>query len=166
MLQQSTTWIYQRQSKFCQVLWFQWPIFFKVSPSAPPWSLLPNSPLDIDHSTRWIVHSTALSRMTQFYQRWSWGTRFVISIAYLLGPGQRPGTESLIRLGLFLILVGVANRYSWGTDLSQVGNLEMLIGSRALYSDHVLLRTLFQFGIWSLIGLRCRSVPPHVDSDR
>ena len=55
---------------------------------------------------------------------------------------------------------------------SQVGNLETLIGSRALYSDHVLL--LFsvellmvnctrEIMVWVLPG---RSVPPHVDSDK
>ena len=36
--------------------------FFKVSHSAPPWQLLPDSPPDIDYSTRWIVHSTEISR--------------------------------------------------------------------------------------------------------
>ena len=30
-----------------------------------------------------------------------------------------------------------ANRHSWGVDWLQVGNLETLIGSHALYSDHV-----------------------------
>ena len=45
--------------------------FSKVSPSTPPWKLLHDSHPDIDHSTRWIVHSTALSRMKHSYQRWS-----------------------------------------------------------------------------------------------
>ena len=39
--------------------------FFKVSSSAPPSQLLPDNLPGKDHSTRWIVHSTALSRMTQ-----------------------------------------------------------------------------------------------------
>ena len=41
---------------------------------------------------------------------------------------------------LFYYLVGVANRHSSDADRSQVDNLETLIGSRALYFDHVLLR--------------------------
>ena len=55
----------------------------------------------------------------------------------LLGPGQRPGAKSWIRLGLFLFLlflflVGVANQHSWGADWSQVVNLDWF--ARALAS--------------------------------
>ena len=68
--------------------------FVKVSSSAPPWLLLPDSPFDIDHSTRWIACTTELSS-TSFpgsflslgtrlnflqwntrSQRWSQGSRF------------------------------------------------------------------------------------------
>ena len=57
---------------------------------------------------------------------------------------KRPGAESqnglplfLFSFLLFLFLVGVTNRHSWGADWSKVVNLETLIGSRALNSDHV-----------------------------
>ena len=40
--------------------------FVKLSHSAPPWQLSHDSPPAIDHSTRWIVHSTELSTMTHF----------------------------------------------------------------------------------------------------
>ena len=72
----------------------------------------------------------------------------------------------------YFFLVGVTNQHSWGTDWSQVGNLEMLIGSRALYSDHVLLRMYsFQLefngkGLNYGFGWPGRSVPPDIDSDK
>ena len=56
--------------------------FVKVSPLAPPWQLSHDCPPDIDHSKRWFAHSTALSTMTQYWQWWSRGTRFMIWIAY------------------------------------------------------------------------------------
>ena len=37
--------------------------FIEVSHSAPPWQLSYDSPPPIDHSTTWIVHNTALSRL-------------------------------------------------------------------------------------------------------
>ena len=57
----------------------------------------------------------------------------------------------------------ITNRHSWDADWSQVGNLEMLIGSRALYSDHVLLGSLFSVELmavrllWFWLGRSVRS---------
>ena len=45
--------------------------FFKVSPSAPPWSLLPDSPIAIDHSTRWIAYTTELSSLKHSFSNMS-----------------------------------------------------------------------------------------------
>ena len=42
--------------------------FFKVSPSAPPWSLLPG-PIAIDHSTRWVACTTELSSFSKMVPR-------------------------------------------------------------------------------------------------
>ena len=49
----------------------------------------------------------------------------LLKFVLLLGPGQRPGAESQIRLFFFF-------------SMSQIRTLETLIGLRALYSDHVL----------------------------
>ena len=85
--------------------------------------------------------------------------------------GEGPSLKSVLVPFFFFYIsfkVGVANRHSRGTDWSQVSNLEMLIGLRALYSDHVLLHTLFSVGEARNCGfdLPGRSVPPYVDSDK
>ena len=61
-------------------------------------------------------------------------------------------------------------------SVSQIGTPETLIGSRALYSNHVflLLRSLFSVELLManctrevmVLALPGRSVPPHVDSDK
>ena len=52
--------------------------------------------------------------------------------------------------------------------MAQVGNLETLIGSHALYSDHALLLRPFHCEEAQdyAFGLPGRSVSPHVDSDK
>ena len=56
-----------------------------------------------------------------------------------------PSSEIVFCLQKFFLLrkclkclVGIVTRHSWDADWSHVGNLETLIGSLGLYSDHVL----------------------------
>ena len=59
-----------------------------------------------------------------------------------------------------LVFFGVANRHSWDADWSQVGNLETLIGSRALYSDHALLLLRFSVEeLYKIMVLACQVGP-------
>ena len=64
---------------------------------------------------------------------------------------------------LFLFLVVVANRHSWDADWSQFDNLEDLIGSRALYSDYVLLlRPFLSVKKHEIMVLACQVGPSHL----
>ena len=68
----------------------------------------------------------------------------------------------------------VANQHSLDTDWSQIGNLETLIGSRALYTDHVLrtceVRLLRRTFLWQselmakyeIMVLACQVGPYHL----
>ena len=69
------------------------------------------------------------------------------------GPSLKSGSVS------FFFLACIANRHF--CEGSQFINLETLIGSRALYSVHVL--SLAKYISFCLSG---RSVSPHVDSDK
>ena len=66
---------------------------FKVSPSAPPWSLLPDSPIAIDHSTRWIAYTTELSSMKHSFSKITPGFQSPISSKYRL---RRPPDNSYL----------------------------------------------------------------------
>ena len=58
----------------------------------------------------------------------------------------------------FCFFFGVANRHYWDADWSQVGNLEALIGSRKLYSDHALLLSRSLFSVELLIANCTREI--------
>ena len=128
----------------------------------------------------WLLSCCHLYQLWTHKNIWSWITR-KIHVGWQPTypdfftwprPKARGRVLNLSWFGFFFFYisfkVGVANRHSRGTDWSQVSNLEMLIGLRALYSDHVLLHTLFSVGEARNCGfdLPGRSVPPYVDSDK
>ena len=84
---------------------------------------------------------------------------------YITRPRPKAGSRVLNParfVFVFVFFCGVANRHSWDADWSQIGNHETLIGSRALYSDHVLLLPLFLVGIngeTRNFGFACQAGP-------
>ena len=59
-------------------------------------------------------------------------------------------------------LVSVPNRHSCDADSLQVGNLETLIGSHTLCSNHMLLRTSFFMVKHEIVVLACQVGPFNV----
>ena len=98
--------------------------FFKVWHSAPPWPLLPDSPPGIDYSTRWIVHSSEISRLKISYQRWPLceSSHYVLNFHHLVW-----NTSRYERLYVYLFVFMVSFCSSFGSRSERPRALQLLI---------------------------------------
>ena len=76
---------------------------------------------------------------------------------------QPKGRVPSLKSGSFFFGGGVANWHSWDADWSQVGNLETLMGSRAVFWSHALALAKSLFSeLYKIMVLACQVGPFHL----